>query len=64
MDLSAFTNPTVWMLAGGITIAAIVGKIACYFGALEKGLNRLAIGLGMIPRGEVGLIFAAEAVDC
>lgn len=60
VDLSAFTNPTVWMLAAGITIAAIVGKIACYFGALEKGLNRLAIGLGMIPRGEVGLIFAAE----
>ena len=27
---------------------------------LEKGLNRLSVGLGMIPRGEVGLIFAAE----
>jgi Kef-type K+ transport system membrane component KefB len=25
---------------------------------LERGINRLAIGLGMIPRGEVGLIFA------
>jgi Kef-type K+ transport system membrane component KefB len=23
------------------------------------GINRLAIGVGMIPRGEVGLVFAA-----
>jgi Kef-type K+ transport system membrane component KefB len=25
---------------------------------LDRGINRLAVGLGMIPRGEVGLIFA------
>ena len=25
---------------------------------VERGINRLAVGLGMIPRGEVGLIFA------
>lgn len=25
---------------------------------LERGVNRVAVGLGMIPRGEVGLIFA------
>jgi Kef-type K+ transport system membrane component KefB len=29
-------------------------------GVLEKGLNRVAVGVGMIPRGEVGLIFAAQ----
>ncbi len=60
VDLAAFSNSTVWLLAAGITSVAIIGKIACYFGVLEKGLNRLAVGLGMIPRGEVGLIFAAE----
>ena len=27
-------------------------------GVIERGLNRQLIGLGMIPRGEVGLIFA------
>ena len=27
-------------------------------GALGKGYDRLSIGVGMIPRGEVGLIFA------
>lgn len=29
-----------------------------FFGVAERGLNRIAIGFGMIPRGEAGLIFA------
>jgi Kef-type K+ transport system membrane component KefB len=41
-----------------LTLAAILGKQVCSLGVLERGANRLAIGLGMIPRGEVGLIFA------
>src|SRR5207302_5956358 len=41
-----------------LTLAAILGKQVCSAGVLERGTNRLAIGLGMIPRGEVGLIFA------
>lgn len=41
-----------------LTLGAIVGKQICAAGVLERGVNRLAIGLGMIPRGEVGLIFA------
>src|SRR5262249_40642189 len=41
-----------------LTLVAIVGKQACSLGVLEKGLDRIAVGLGMIPRGEVGLIFA------
>lgn len=60
VDLGAFADSSVWLLAGGLTFMAIVGKLVCYFGVFEKGLNRLAVGLGMIPRGEVGLIFAAE----
>jgi Kef-type K+ transport system membrane component KefB len=39
-------------------VAAIIGKQVCGFCALEKGLNRIAIGIAMIPRGEVTLIFA------
>jgi Kef-type K+ transport system membrane component KefB len=31
----------------------------CGFGPVEKGLDRLTVGLGMVPRGEVGLIFAS-----
>lgn len=56
-DLHAFTEPGVPALAAAITVAAIIGKQACALG-VGRGTNRLAIGLGMIPRGEVGLIFA------
>jgi len=41
-----------------LTFAAIVGKQVCSLAVIERPINRLAIGLGMIPRGEVGLIFA------
>ena len=27
-------------------------------GVVQRGVNRLAVGIGMLPRGEVGLIFA------
>jgi len=57
-DLRSFTQPGVPALAVALTIAAIVGKQVCSLGVLGKGVDRLTVGLGMIPRGEVGLIFA------
>jgi len=46
------------MIAAGLLVAAVLGKILAGFGAFGiKG--RIAIGIGMMPRGEVGLIFAA-----
>lgn len=42
-----------------LVVVAIIGKIVtglAVFG--QPGINRLAIGVGMIPRGEVGLVFA------
>lgn len=54
------TSPSVWLLAAVLTFVAVIGKQVCSFGVLEKGQNRLAVGFGMIPRGEVGLIFANE----
>jgi len=56
-DLRAFADPAVLGLAAALTIAAILGKQACSLG-VRGGADRLAIGIGMIPRGEVGLIFA------
>lgn len=41
-----------------VIVAAIVGKQACALGGLRSSLDKLSIGIGMIPRGEVGLIFA------
>jgi Kef-type K+ transport system membrane component KefB len=59
IDVTSFGRPDVLLFAGLLTIAAIAGKQACALGVLEKGADRVAIGLGMIPRGEVGLIFAS-----
>jgi Kef-type K+ transport system membrane component KefB len=59
VDLRSFLDPSVLLLAAGITVAAVIGKQACSFGVVGRGLDRLSVGIGMIPRGEVGLIFAA-----
>jgi Kef-type K+ transport system membrane component KefB len=56
--LETFADLQVLGIAAGLTIAAILGKQVCGFGVLEKGLHRVTVGVGMIPRGEVGLIFA------
>jgi Kef-type K+ transport system membrane component KefB len=58
VDLRFFARLDLLGFAIALTLAAIIGKQVCSLGVLERGTNRLAIGLGMIPRGEVGLIFA------
>jgi Kef-type K+ transport system membrane component KefB len=58
VDLKSFASMDVLGFAVLVTIAAIVGKQICALGVLERRVRRLAIGVGMIPRGEVGLIFA------
>ncbi len=58
VDLGALTRPGIPALAALITAAAILGKQACALGGLGAPVDRLSIGIGMIPRGEVGLIFA------
>ncbi|MBZ0231879.1 MAG: cation:proton antiporter [Deltaproteobacteria bacterium] len=59
VDLGAFGNTDALAMAGALTVAAIIGKQACSLVAYGEGVNKLSVGLGMIPRGEVGLIFAA-----
>jgi Kef-type K+ transport system membrane component KefB len=58
VDLRAFARVELLGFAAMLTLAAILGKQICALAVAERGINRLAIGLGMIPRGEVGLIFA------
>jgi Na+:H+ antiporter len=58
VDLHTFASPTVLGFAALITVAAVVGKQICGLGVLDRGVDRVVIGVGMIPRGEVGLIFA------
>ena len=59
VDLAAFASVEVIVFAGLLSIVAIVSKQVCALGVFKKGLNRWAVGIGMIPRGEVGLIFAS-----
>jgi Kef-type K+ transport system membrane component KefB len=48
-----------YLLIGlGLTAIGIIGKLAAGYVVMRRGLRRIVIGLGMIPRGEVGLIFA------
>ena len=58
VKLETFLQPGVMMLAAGLVAAAILGKLVSGFGVFGSS-NRWAIGVGMVPRGEVGLIFAA-----
>jgi len=58
VDLRVFGRSDIIGFAIVLTLFAIIGKQVCSLAVAERGLNRLAVGLGMIPRGEVGLIFA------
>ncbi len=46
------------ILAGAITLLAILGKVVAGWAAPWLDFRRLVVGVGMVPRGEVGLIFA------
>jgi Kef-type K+ transport system membrane component KefB len=52
--------PQTLVIAGALLVVAIIGKLASGFavGWGREPLNHWAIGVGMVPRGEVGLIFA------
>lgn len=59
VELAGLLDPDHLGLAIAIILAAIIGKQACALGGLGTTLDKLSIGIGMIPRGEVGLIFAS-----
>jgi Kef-type K+ transport system membrane component KefB len=58
VNLSSLTEPSTLLLGSFLIVCAVVGKLACAFGVVGRGIRKLAVGIGMIPRGEVGLIFA------
>jgi len=57
VNLSTFARPGTLGVAVGLTVAAVAGKVIC--GLAAGKTDRLSVGLGMVPRGEVGLIFAS-----
>ena len=56
VDLQTLADPAVVAVALGITAAAVAGKLAAGLFAGDAG--KWIVGWGMVPRGEVGLIFA------
>jgi Kef-type K+ transport system membrane component KefB len=59
VHISDFADPSALALGAVLILGAVTGKLTCGLGVVRSGINRLAVGIGMIPRGEVGLIFAA-----
>lgn len=58
VKLEMFLDWRVIGLALGLLAAAVLGKLVSGLGA-RGPLKRLAVGVGMMPRGEVGLVFAS-----
>jgi len=60
MDLSVFAQTQMLLLATMVTLLAILGKlVGCGLGAYRLGWRgAVQVGVGMVPRGEVGLIVA------
>ncbi len=60
LDLKGFTSPSVALLAVVILVAAVLSKlVGCGLGAWRLGrAGMLRVGLGMVPRGEVGMVVA------
>lgn len=52
-----FAKPGVLGYATVLTVAAMLGKWACGL-VVPRGVSGVTVGIGMMPRGEVGLIFA------
>lgn len=63
VDVSVFNpfvkeNIPILLIALTLFIVAVVGKLVSGFAVLQKGIKKSVVAVGMIPRGEVGLIFA------
>ena len=58
-DLGAMLRPSVLFDAAVLLAIAVAGKMVSAYGAAGTAADRPLVGFGMIPRGEVGLIFAS-----
>ena len=56
VQLASLADSKILLIAAGVTVTAVVGKLVAGWAA--GPVNRMLVGWGMVPRGEVGLIFA------
>lgn len=62
-QVQTFAKPEVLGIAAGLFVVAIIGKIVAAVGVFGSPGDKWLIGIGMIPRGEVGLIFATIGLN-
>ena len=62
-EVGKFFQTHVLWVAAVLSVVAVGGKMIAGLGAVGTNSDRLLIGMGMIPRGEVGLIFATIGVS-
>jgi Kef-type K+ transport system membrane component KefB len=58
INLASLGNPRGLMVGGGLIVVGIIGKFLAGFVPFRLRMNHTLVGVAMIPRGEVGLIFA------
>ena len=58
VDLGSLGNPRALLVGAGLTVVGIFGKFVSGFVPFRIRMNHTLVGVAMIPRGEVGLIFA------
>lgn len=58
VHLASLADPSALGFGAVLLVCAVLGKLATALGVLERDTRRFAIAIGMVPRGEVGLIFA------
>ncbi len=62
-QVGAFAHGAVLRDAALLLVVATVGKIVAAVGTVGTRCDKVLVGLGMLPRGEVGLIFATIGLD-
>ncbi len=63
VSLALLADLQALLLALGLTVSAVLGKLVCGFAAFGSKTNKWIIGAGMVPRGEVGLVFASVGLS-
>jgi Kef-type K+ transport system membrane component KefB len=58
VDARAFAQPEVLLLGGALIVVGTLGKVLAGFAPWWFRGRKLVVGVAMVPRGEVGLIFA------
>jgi Kef-type K+ transport system membrane component KefB len=62
LDLRRLSEPRALLLGTALVVTGVVGKLVAGYALRGFEGNRLVVGVAMIPRGEVGLIFAQVAL--